>query len=91
MDFFDNVEDQYGDYFADRILDCSNIEQQTRANSCLKSYHDHLQKIIPRKQHGMSLSFTYSQLIVPEEILDLFNCCTNMDDPNQLSEVRYEL
>jgi len=47
--FFDYVEENYKDHFSSKMLDYSEINQQTRANSCLEAYHNHLQQLMPRK------------------------------------------
>jgi len=47
--FINYFKEQYEEYFRNGSLDYRNIEQHTRANSCLESYNNHLQKIIPTK------------------------------------------
>jgi len=48
LDFIAYFAKNYKDYFQNGVLDYTDINQHHRANSCLESYHNHLQKAIPR-------------------------------------------
>ena len=48
-DFLTYFEDNYAQHFETGALDYTDINQHHRANSCLESYHHHLQTVIPSK------------------------------------------
>jgi len=53
--FLRYFEKTYTGHFVNGMLDYTDIQQHTRANSCLEGYHNHLQQVIPSQPSWFKL------------------------------------